>query len=221
VIEFWDAAALGFLIIIWPIILRPESVRWGMLPPDEKFVETREPRATSSRRPARDVAPPRGVPAGEAHKVGLVAAVGASGGRRCGGTCGVQALDAGFLTAAANDLRDTTPRQAAACRVRAPRSSHGGSGRGLGGSGRGLGGLVAEGQGAGAAALPHHVDDVEVDVLDADLGEFLQARAGVEEQVQDRGVASLVEAAALADFEETPERVVVEDGTGSSGRVAA
>jgi hypothetical protein len=65
------------------------------------------------------------------------------------------------------------------------------------------------------------VDDVEVDVLDADLGEFLQARAGVEEQVQDRGVASLVEAAALADFEETPERVVVEDGTGSSGRVAA
>lgn len=28
---------------------------------------------------------------------------------------------------------------------------------------------------AGAAALPHHVDDVEVDVLDADLGEFLQS----------------------------------------------
>jgi hypothetical protein len=114
----------------------------------------------------------------------------------------VQALDAGFLTAAANDLRDTAPRQAAACRVRAPRSSHGA---------------------AGAATLPHHVDDVEVDVLDADLGEFLQARDGVEEQVQDRGVASLVEAAALADFEETPERVVVvvEDGTGSSGRVAA
>jgi hypothetical protein len=68
------------------------AIERGMLRPDEKSVETREPRATSSRRPARDVAPPRGVPAGEAHKVGLVAAVGASGGRRCGGTCGCRPL---------------------------------------------------------------------------------------------------------------------------------
>src|SRR6266498_1780581 len=40
VIEFWDAAALGFLIIIWPIILRPMKSSW------------RDPGAPSYQQPA-------------------------------------------------------------------------------------------------------------------------------------------------------------------------
>src|SRR6266511_3856120 len=145
-----------------------------------------------------------GVPAGKAHEVGLVAAVGAPAmGEGVAEHVGMQALDTGLDAAPADDLGDATAGERASLAEPQRLQARVGVARANAEIAvEGLAGLVAERQSARSTALAGHMDHIEVmvDVLGSDLGELLQARTGVQEQGQDRGVAALVEAAALADL---------------------
>src|SRR6266700_574886 len=134
----------------------------------------------------------RGMPAGEAHEVGLVAALGAPAvGEGVAEHVRMQALDAGLLATAPDDLRDTASGQRAlladpqryGARMRMP-DTHPKV------AVERLGRPMTERKGAGPAALADHIHHVkvEVDVLPPDLGQLLQPGTSIEEQVKERVV---------------------------------
>src|SRR6266511_6303993 len=157
-----------------------------------------------------------GLPAGDAHEVGLVAALGAPGvGEGVAEQVRVEAVDAGLPAAAGEDLADARVGDAALLadpqplkvRVRVAGTS---SEVAIERQDR----LPAERECALSVALAGHPGYVvvEVDVLDPHAGDLGKTRAGIEQDHDDRGVPPRLEGLAGADGEQPLERVVRQDG---------